>query len=302
MSKNSLRKWKNTVAILVIFLALLVLGSLNFFNFCMPLKTGTSNRSSTDSINDNKNSKFERLRMRITNDTPPKVEKMSTPKSIPVLMYHCVNDKTLFKNDIERSLTIETRAFVEQLDWLKENGYHIVSLDDAYDAMTIGKKLPEKPVVLTFDDGNPDSYFNVYPILSRRNISGTFFIKVKEVENGQGLDWLKVTEMAHAGMLIESHTMTHANLTIKTSDEMTYELQKSRSLIWERTGHVARFLAYPFGRYDSRTIEGVKQAGYQAAFTTQPGFWKPRDNLFALKRVRVSHGETIQAFASSLAK
>lgn len=240
--------------------------------------------------------------MRIVSDMPVKTEKMSIPQNIPVLMYHCINDKTVFKNNIGRSLTIETRVFIEQLDWLKANGYHIVSLDDAYGAITTGKELPEKPVVLTFDDGNPDSYFNVYPILSHRHASGTFFVKVKEVEDGQGLDWLKVTEMAHAGMQIESHTMSHADLTVKTPDELTYELQKSKSLIQERTGHVVHFLAYPSGKYNSRVMESAKQAGYQAAFTTQPGFWKPGDNLFALKRVRVSHGETIQAFASSLAK
>jgi peptidoglycan/xylan/chitin deacetylase (PgdA/CDA1 family) len=194
----------------------------------------------------------------------------------------------VFKNKTEESLTIPVAAFKQQLDWMAANGYHVISMEDAYAGMVLGKPLPSKPVVLTFDDGAPDAYTNVYPILSQRGLSGTFFIIAKRVDERVGLNWAKVREMSAAGMVIASHTMTHANLSSKTPEQINYELQASKALIERNISRPVHFFAYPFGSVSPAITRQVKQAGYEAAFTTHEGYWKPGDNPIVLKRVRVN--------------
>ncbi len=236
----------------------------------------------------------------VDSSNPGNPIKPASPKRIPVLMYHCVNDKTTFKNATESSLTLPTKVFAGQLDWLISHGYHVISLDEAYAAMVSGTRLPDKPVVLTFDDGAPDAYANVFPELRKRGISGTFFVIVERVATGESLDWPEVAEMADAGMQIESHTMTHAHLPSGSPSKLIYELQQSKALLEQHLKRPVRFFAYPFGSYNQRVVDEVKKSGYLAAFTTHSGIWKLGDNLLTIKRVRVSRGETIQSFAKLL--
>ncbi|HEY3374730.1 MAG TPA: polysaccharide deacetylase family protein [Candidatus Aquicultor sp.] len=224
----------------------------------------------------------------------------SIPGYIPVLMYHCVNDKTNFINTTEYNLTVDTGSFMQELDWLQSRGFTIVSLNDAYSGLIEGKKLSPNPIVLTFDDGSADSYTVVYPILKQRGASGTFFVLPERVDRGRGLTWPQVIEMANNGMQIESHTMKHSDLVTLPLDKVTYELQQSKAEIEKKTGYPVNFLAYPFGDYNVQVMDAVRAAGYKAAFTTRQGLWLPSDFLLKLKRVRVSRGESIELFEAML--
>lgn len=312
MRKQASRKWKKIAVTGLVFILILVLAGIFFFNPGKPLNKITTSRTATRNTGSKSHSKSGNLSARVRKRDKKKPysrlkkpmsnpsSQLTVPVSIPVLMYHCVNDKTRFVNSIERSLTIPIKVFTNQLDWLEIHGYHVVSLNDAYAAMTSGKPLPSKPVVITFDDGAPDAYTNVYPILSKRELNGTFFVIVARMGNGNWLNWAQVTEMANAGMQIESHTMTHADLPAKSPEEVVYELKQSKALIEERLGRRANFIAYPAGHVNQTVIEATKQAGYLAAFTTRPGPWRTGDDLFTLKRVRVLRGETMATFTDEL--
>ncbi len=311
MGKQVSRKWKKAAVAGLGLIVILVLSGILFFNLSKLLNTKPASHTAVSTAGKSSSKIADRTMRARKRDKkksygrskkPLRSNQLFVPKSIPVLMYHCINDKTRFANSTEQSLTIPTKVFTDQLDWLETHGYHVVSLNDAYAAMTSGKPLPSKPVVLTFDDGAPDAYTNVYPILSQRELSGAFFIIVARVDNDEGLNWAKLTEMANAGMQIESHTMTHADLPTGSPEEMVYELKQSKALIEERLGRPADFIAYPFGEVNQVVIEATKQAGYSAAFTIRPGPWQAGDNLFTLKRVRVSRGETIATFAGELGR
>ncbi|WP_461373717.1 polysaccharide deacetylase family protein [Candidatus Aquicultor sp.] len=227
-------------------------------------------------------------------------EALEAPGRIPVLMYHCVNDHPKFKNSIERDLTISTRTFKQQLDLLDTKGYHVVTLDDAYDAMIYGMQLPKKPVVLTFDDGAPDAYTCVFPTLRQRKMRAAFFVKAEEVNMSRGLDWAKVKEMSDAGMQIESHTLNHCDLAIQGADVLVAQLMGSKELIERHTDKPVHFIAYPAGSYNRQVIDITQQSGYLGGLTTHPGLWRPGNNLFELKRIRVSRGETLAQFSYQL--
>ncbi|MDI6716709.1 MAG: polysaccharide deacetylase family protein [Actinomycetota bacterium] len=226
--------------------------------------------------------------------------KLEVPKAIPILMYHRINNTATFGNCVERNLTISVQTFTNQLNWFLSNGYHVVSLNEAFDALYLHKPLPIKPIVLTFDDGTADAYYNVYPILKKRGLTGTFFVKVKCVDSGDGLNWGKAVEMTNGGMQIESHTMTHIDLSLASSDELLYELQKSKNLLEKHLRQTVRFLAYPSGSFNDQVIAAAKRCGYSAALTTEPGLCRPGDNPFKLKRIRISRGQDLGSLSSLL--
>jgi peptidoglycan/xylan/chitin deacetylase (PgdA/CDA1 family) len=165
-----------------------------------------------------------------------------------------------------------------------------------------GEPLPPKPVVITFDDGVNDHYLTVFPILKRFEISGTFFIKARAVENGEGLNWGDIKEMIANGMEIESHTMNHADLSVEPLYSVKYELKESKELIEKRTGQKTLFFAYPSGEYNDRAIGIVKQCGYLGAFTTHYGFWRKDGKPFEIPRIRVSRRNSMKTFIDSISK
>ena len=89
---------------------------------------------------------------------------------VPVLNYHQVNDK------YHSALTLNVAQFKRQMEYLHSEGYHTISLDDLYAYLTEGKELPDKPIVLTFDDGYIDNYEDVLPILESYNMQATIFM------------------------------------------------------------------------------------------------------------------------------
>ena len=94
----------------------------------------------------------------------------SVTRAVPVLNYHQINDRD------ENSLTVHTDEFDEQMKYLSDNGYHAITPEEMMDAWENGTPLPEKPVILTFDDGYVDNYKNAYPILEKYNLKGTIFL------------------------------------------------------------------------------------------------------------------------------
>lgn len=94
----------------------------------------------------------------------------SATRAVPVLNYHQINDRD------ENSLTVHTDEFDEQMKYLSDNGYHTITPEEMMDAWENGTPLPEKPVILTFDDGYVDNYKNAYPILEKYNLKGTIFL------------------------------------------------------------------------------------------------------------------------------
>ena len=88
----------------------------------------------------------------------------SAKNAVPVLNYHQINDRD------ENALTVHTDQFEAQMKYLADNGYHTITPEDMVDAWENGTELPDKPVIITFDDGYADNYRNAYPILKKYNL------------------------------------------------------------------------------------------------------------------------------------
>lgn len=218
-------------------------------------------------------------------------------EEIPILMYHEVGTPS----GPWKELYVEPENFVQQLDWLQENGYSTVGLADVYDHWYRQKPLPEKPVVLTFDDGYRNMYDIVFPLLLARDMQATFFLYPSKFNTPTGLTTEMVAEMAAKGMEIGSHTYSHSDLTKISSAQMKKELEDSKRVLEEITGRPINFLCYPSGRFDQKVIEKSKEGGYLAAVTTQMGKASPTQDPYQWKRVRINYSTTLAGFSKRIA-
>ena len=203
---------------------------------------------------------------------------------VPVLNYHQVNNK------FNTVLTMKPADFEQQIKYLHDNDYHAITLEQ-FDAYMRGEgDLPDRPVLITFDDGYVDNYEDAYPILKKYHMRGTIFLIINLVGTPGYLTWDQVHEMAADGMEFGSHTMSHKPLTSFDRQGARYELQASKAAIEKATGKPCEFIAFPEGKYNDMVMEETKEAGYRYAFTVNTGRDFPWDDPYDLDRVPLFEG------------
>ena len=206
--------------------------------------------------------------------------------TIPVLEYHDVGFGV-------GTYQVTLPAFNAQLDWLQANGYTTVSLGAVYEYMYEGGELPAKPVVLTFGDGRA-SQWNAVQALNARGMTGVFFI----LGGGNVLSDAQIRQIIAQGHEIESHTMSHPQLSLQSDAQLTYELVRSKQNLEAKYGVPIRYLAYPYGDYNERVIDATVAAGYSGALAAWGGgSWTPQKR-WQEPRIIVTGFATIGEFAT----
>lgn len=210
-------------------------------------------------------------------------------------MYHEVGDGP-------NELYVSEKNFADQLNLLAENGYHTITLDQLYAAMTRTASLPPKPVVLTFDDGYASHYSRAFPLLKQYGFTGVFFVYTRGVGGANRVTWEQLREMQAAGMEIESHTVSHVDLAaISVSpDRLRREIEGSRTTLQAELGVPVEYFCYPAGRYNDQVLKAVKKAGYKAALTTKPGWVTSHQSPLEWRRVRINRSDTLRSFAAKV--
>jgi peptidoglycan/xylan/chitin deacetylase (PgdA/CDA1 family) len=221
---------------------------------------------------------------------------------VPILMYHYVSELPPDADVYRRDLTVSPEAFEAQLEYLDKAGYHPMTLADLYLYLTEGYPLPEKPIVLTFDDGYRDAYEVVFPRLLDHGFPGTFFVLATPAhyESEAYLTWAQMKEMSDAGMAIEAHGRDHVDLRNRSWDFLVYQILGIREAIEYHTGRTPHFFCYPSGQRDANVIRVLESTGYQAAVTTEWGQTYAQENLFEMPRLRVHGGESLASFIAKL--
>jgi peptidoglycan/xylan/chitin deacetylase (PgdA/CDA1 family) len=217
---------------------------------------------------------------------------------VPILMYHYISvpptDADIYRTD----LSVTPENFREQMTYLAENGYTPIDLYQLSAAVTSQIELPEKPVVLTFDDGYLDNYENAFPILQELGFVGTFFVITDLADQGADgyANWEQLEEMAAAGMRIESHTKNHPDLTTLGRDGIIFQVLGSQETIAAHIGYTPRFLCYPGGRYDEETMQILAELDLWGATTTQGGTWHHFGDRYEWSRQRMRNSTTMEQF------
>jgi peptidoglycan/xylan/chitin deacetylase (PgdA/CDA1 family) len=226
---------------------------------------------------------------------------------IPVLMYHRINnlDGVDKKDAVNIGLRVNPTVLEEQLKYLKQNNYIAVSSEQIYKHLYLNEALPNKSILLTFDDGYKDNFIYAFPLLKKYNMIGEFAIITKLVGQQDYMTWQDLNNMKESGMSFSSHTLNHCYLAaIDTAatksgngrvflptptnvqakkeecpsvnyggqlniNQVRSEVLDSKQILEEKSQVKIYSLVYPFGNFNNEVMTEAKKAGYYFAFTVK---------------------------------
>lgn len=223
-------------------------------------------------------------------------------QTVPVLTYH------RFSQDRRSEMTICETRFEEQMDFLKNNGYSVITMEQFLDFLDFKAQIPEKAVVLTFDDGWRSFYDIAYPILQKHRFPATLFIYPDFIGAGNALSWGQLKELTENNMEIHSQSLTHRDLTALKEKEsfqeyfksLNREILESKQLIEKRLDRKCTCFAYPYGASNKLVIALVKKHGYRAAFTVRRGSNPFFLNNFLINRTLIYGEDDLEKFKRAL--
>jgi peptidoglycan/xylan/chitin deacetylase (PgdA/CDA1 family) len=177
-----------------------------------------------------------------------------------------------------------------------------VSLYDLMNALTLGAPLPEKAVVLTFDDGYRSLMDYAVPEMNRYGYTGTIFVitELMDREFDAYLTWAQAEALYAQGWKIEPHTKTHDELAGQSRDFQLYQMLGSIQTVEAHIGTTPRFFCYPAGKYDAVTLQLARELNLWGAVTVTPGRWHTLAGQFTLSRVRVDGQGDLQDLINHL--
>src|SRR4051794_269450 len=229
---------------------------------------------------------------KVRNATPqPGWQPYAAP--VPILEYHVLGQP---EGEVPYpDLYVSRPDFRKQMDWLEEQGYQAVTLEQVEDAWYHGGTLPSKPMVISFDDGYRPQYTFALPTLRKHGWPGVLNLKAE----GSDLYESNVEAMLAAGWELAAHTINHSDLTTLEGESLEEEVAGSRKILQDEYGVPVENFCYPSGRFDSTVIAAVEAAGYAGATTEIPG-WATKDHPYELARIEVLGSWTVGDLGSAL--
>lgn len=207
-------------------------------------------------------------------------------KRIPILAYHVI--KPLPEGG-SAGIYVHPERFIEQLEALKNNGYNAVTMEQVYDHWKNKQPLPEKPIVLSFDDGY-DSHFNIAAKeLNKRGMVGSFYIITSHVGDDLRVKPHQVREMYRDGMEIGSHTANHINAKTSSNELITEEYRKSKEELENILGIKIEHFCYPFGNPTNHAVSTLKRLGYKTSVMTRNRQATDMQSIHKLERINVDY-------------
>jgi peptidoglycan/xylan/chitin deacetylase (PgdA/CDA1 family) len=210
-------------------------------------------------------------------------------------MYHHIGP---LREGFDPSLTVSPRMFERHLRWLSRHGYTPIRSADWIRFQLEGARVPEKPVLLTFDDGYADTAEFGLALLRKYGFTGTVFVVTDQIDGinawdlhlGLSAQPLMTTEQirywASRGIEFGSHTRTHPDLRACTREQIVTELRGSRERLEGVTGDPVSVLAYPYGYFDESVADSARQF-FAAALTCQQGVNHVTTDMMHLRRAEV---------------
>ncbi len=232
----------------------------------------------------------------------------STPAAVtvPILYYHRViapprGFRQWTRAQRERFLAYDVIpvAFEAQLDWLVANGYTTILPRDLASSWDDGVPLPERPVMITFDDGTHDWARTVLPLLQERGMVAEFYVTLQSLKSG-GMTWRELRELAAAGNGIGTHGLHHRQLArlggkrdAVSESVMRREVSRPRTLIEAHLGLVPDSISYVGGGFNATLQRIVREAGYTTARSILRGSTQLEGRRYALRVIRIGSGTDV---------
>ena len=200
--------------------------------------------------------------------------------SAVILMYHRFGE-TAFP-----STNIRLKQFEKHLKELSNGDYVILSVKAIVEAIQKGKKVPDRTVGITIDDGYRSVFTEAWPRLKKLGMPFTVFISTNQIDRGSKsyMSWEQIRALKKAGVEIGAHTSTHNHMPISGNLRNTAELEKSNLRMAAEIGARSDLFAYPFGEASNENKKLVHQNGYKMAFGQHSGVLNPSTDFKYIPR------------------
>ena len=220
-----------------------------------------------------------------------------SPLRVPALMYHEIADIAATPS----RLAVSPDVFADQLAYLGDAGFNAVTAGELSAILAGGGgELPERPVVLTFDDGYGDFYSQALPLLKEHGFTGTLFVTTgwvgKEGEKKRMLNWRELADIERAGIEIGAHTCKHPQLDQLPENLIREELYVSKSMLEDNLGLKVPGLAYPFGYSNAKVRRVAREIGYDYGYAVGNAMTTDAADTFTLPRLTVRRATTMDDF------
>ena len=225
-----------------------------------------------------------------------------------VLMYHQVLDSNEIQGEEKTPWTISTEAFAEQMEYLNLNGFKTLTLAEVYDFLYNGKSLPQKSVLITFDDGYYSNIERAYPILQKYGFRATIF-SITSYAEGKQAKW---TPKSKTGVFISVETMpstfdvfeyaSHSHnkhfienqvaaTLLASHDEMVADIKQSMEIV-----NIPFAFSYPFGQHNKALRNALVESGVSLAFSSRREYVTRSTNPFKIPRISIYSDNDIDTF------
>lgn len=223
-----------------------------------------------------------------------------------ILMYHHIAERPGFN-------TVSRLHFQEQMDWLSQNKYEVVTMDAYVQGLRPGQ-LPPNRVTITFDDAYISYKEIALPILRSHGFPSTVFVPTNFVGKSNVwddgaipiMDWQALKEIASSDdVTIGSHGMAHRHMRALESNILAEKVRESKAILERELMVEVKHFSYPFGQlrdFDGRCKHEIETAGYNSACST---IWSRRNskgNLFALHRLEIEPKDDIYQFSAKISR
>jgi len=222
---------------------------------------------------------------------------------VPILCYHQIRDWRPKDSKGAKDYIVPVDAFKKQIQMLADSGYHTILPDQLYAYLTTGAALPDKPIMLTFDDTDLDQFTVARPELEKHGFKAVYFVMTVSLGRPRYMSKAQVKQLSDEGNVIGSHTWDHHNVKKYQGQDWVTQIDKPTKTLEEITGKKINYFAYPFGLWNPEAIPELKKRGFAAAFVLAEKR-DQQDPLYTIRRIiasgywspRTLHNSIVQSF------
>lgn len=211
---------------------------------------------------------------------------------LTILYYHEVVEKGQ-GNSYQK---IEKEKFAQQMAYLQAEGYETLFFSD------LGKPVPAKAVIVSFDDGFRSVYEKAAPIMEKYGIKGNVYLPTGYIGNDPHfMDWDMVQALQGNGFEMQAHTHSHVDVRTLTEQTLNEQIKASDDAFEEKLGFLPKAFCLPFGTYDCASVKKLKKSGrYAYILGSYYGNFRKAKKGKVLPRIGISNDDTLEDFAAKL--
>ncbi|OWK72773.1 polysaccharide deacetylase [Flavobacteriaceae bacterium JJC] len=220
-------------------------------------------------------------------------------KEVPVLCYHNIKDFSASAGENTKAYTVKPAAFAEQMKTLADAGYQTILPEQLYNYLVFDGPLPEKPIMITFDDTREAQFSIGATEMKKYGFKGVFFIMTVSINRPGYMSKEQIKSLSDGGHVIGVHTWDHHMVTKYKGDDWVTQLVKPKAQLEEITGKPVTDFAYPNGVWNTAAIAEIKKRDYKMAYILSTKR-DPADPLYTIRRIIVSGNWSTQGMMNAV--